>query len=62
MSMIRNGNIKNRKGEIKLKIDDQKIEKELEEKISKVVDRKDNLELSILLEILKALNRLLHKY
>lgn len=41
---------------------DQKIEKDFEEKIKKVVDRAENLKLTLLLEILKALNKLIHKY
>ena len=41
---------------------DQGIEKDFEEKIKKVVDRAENLRLSLLLEILKALNKLIHKY
>ena len=45
-----------------MKINDQEIEKDLEEKIEKIVDRKNNLELTILLEILKSINRLMHKY
>ncbi|MBA7642832.1 hypothetical protein ES703_50541 [subsurface metagenome] len=35
--------------------------KDLEERIKKVVDRKDNLELILLLEILKSLNKLILK-
>lgn len=38
---------------------DQKIEKDIEEKIEKIVDRKDRLELILLLNILKSLNRLI---
>lgn len=45
-----------------MKVNNQKIEKEFEEKIEKIGDRKDSLELKILLEILKSLNRLMHKY
>jgi len=41
---------------------DQKIEKDFEEKIKKVIDREENLKLSLLLEILRALNKLIHKY
>ncbi|MBA7631527.1 hypothetical protein ES703_39059 [subsurface metagenome] len=40
---------------------DQKIEKDFEEKIEKIGDRRDNLELKILLEILKSLNKLILK-
>lgn len=36
----------------------QGIEKYLEERIGKIIDRKDKLELKILLEILKSLNKL----
>lgn len=39
---------------------DQEI-KDLEERIKKVTDRKDNLELILLLEILKSLNKLILK-
>lgn len=45
-----------------MKINDQEIEKDLEEKIEKISDRKDHLEMTLLLEILKSLNRLFHKY
>ncbi|MBA7529750.1 hypothetical protein ES705_21949 [subsurface metagenome] len=39
----------------------QEIEKDFEEKIKKVVDRTENLKLSLLLEILKSLNKLILK-
>lgn len=45
-----------------MKVDNQKIEKDLELKIFKISDRKEHLELTILLEILKSLNRLMQKY
>jgi len=45
-----------------MKVNNQKIEKDLEERIQKVTDRKEHLELLILLEILKSLNRLMQKY
>ena len=45
-----------------MKVNNQKIENDLEEKIKKVSDRKGNLELTLLLEILKSLNRLMQKY
>jgi len=40
---------------------DQEIEKDFEEKIEKIVDRKDHLELILLLNILKSLNKLILK-
>jgi len=40
---------------------DQEIEKDLEKRIEKITDRKDNLELIILLNILKSLNKLILK-
>lgn len=61
------GNIKNKRGEIKLKIEDTEEIKDFEEKIKKlvikeVIDRAENLKLSLLLAILKALNKLIQKY
>lgn len=46
---------------IKLKMTDQKKIKDFEERIEKVVYKSDNLELNLLLEILKSLNKLILK-
>jgi len=45
-----------------LKIEDSQEIKDFEEKIKKVVDRAENLKLSLLIAILKALNKLIQKY
>jgi len=55
------------KGAIKLKIEDTKEIKDFEEKIKKlvikeVIDRSENLKLTLLLAILRALNKLIQKY
>jgi len=50
------------KGAIKLKIEDTKEIKDFEEKIKKVVDRSENLKISLLIAILRALNKLIQKY